>query len=113
MTDADPGPPVILAEMGIDAAQAVVAGRSAALLDPHLSRQQVEFVVQYHHVRRGQFVEARRRADRAARLVPVGQRLQERDALAPEPATPQLSLESLPARPDSVPPGDPVQGEES
>ncbi len=46
MADAEPDPPVVVADMGGDRAQAVVPGDAAADLDPHLGGREVELVVE-------------------------------------------------------------------
>ena len=45
MADADAHPLIVVADMGGDRAQAVVAGVAAADLDPHFRRREVELVV--------------------------------------------------------------------
>src|SRR5271170_3785570 len=45
MADADPHPLIVVADMGGDRAQAVVAGIAAADLDPHFGRREIELVV--------------------------------------------------------------------
>ena len=76
MADADPHPPEIRADMGAHAAQAVVAGDAAAPLRADLAGGQVDLVMQDDDRRRGQAVEAHRRADGASRFVHVGLRLE-------------------------------------
>ena len=52
MADADAHAAIVVAEMGIDVADAVVAAGAAALLDADLARRQVELVVEHHDVGR-------------------------------------------------------------
>ena len=87
MADAETHPPVILAEQRVDAAQAVVAGGAAALLDAHLTGGEIEFVVEHEDVGRRDLVEARRRADRTAGFVHVCQWFQRQRLAAADPAS--------------------------
>ena len=60
MTDAEPHPAIVVADMRRDRAQAVVAGDAAADLDPHLRRRQFELVVEHGDVARRDLEEAGR-----------------------------------------------------
>ena len=46
MADADPHPAIVVADMGVDVAQAVVAAGAAALLHAHPAGRDVELVVE-------------------------------------------------------------------
>ena len=72
MADADPHPAIVVADMGGDRAQPVVAGDAAAGLHPHLAGRQVDLVVEHHDVGQRQLVEMHRLGDRAAGLVHEG-----------------------------------------
>ena len=67
MADAEAHAAIIVADMGRDRAQAVVAGIAAAVLDAHLRRRQVDLVVQHDDVLGAELVEMRGLADRLAR----------------------------------------------
>ena len=68
MTDADPHPTVIVADMRGDRAQAIMAGDAAADLDPHLAGRQLDLVVEHGDVGRRELVELRRLGDGAAAI---------------------------------------------
>ena len=73
--DAQAQPPEVGgAELGLDVLQAVVPGRAAALLELHVSRQQVEFVVRDEDLLRLDLEEARERGNRLAGQVHVRHR---------------------------------------
>ena len=81
--DSDPqAEKVLRAEHLRDRAQAVVAGQAAAVLQLEPPEVEVAFVVDDEHVLRRELEERRRRPDRAAGVVHVRLRLQERELLA-------------------------------
>jgi hypothetical protein len=82
VADADPHPPVIVAALGGDRAQAVVPGIAAPELDAQLPGRKVELVVEDHDVPERDLVETLRLRDRAAGLVHVGLRLEDEHALS-------------------------------
>src|SRR5271170_3576386 len=94
MADADPHPLIVVADMGGDRAQAVVAGIAAADLDPHFGRREIELVVDDDERAQVQLRIAQRRADAASGVVHVGLRLDQRHPYALDHA---LSRQSLPA----------------
>ncbi|KAG1238572.1 hypothetical protein G6F68_018753 [Rhizopus microsporus] len=72
MADADAqAPEVGTAQHCLNILQAIVAGMAAALLELHLARQQVQFVMQHQHLLGLQLVEAGQRADRLAGFVHI------------------------------------------
>ena len=75
MADAEAHALVIVADMGGDRAQAVMAGVAAADLDPHLGGREIEFVVQHDEGLEVELEEPHRLADAAARVVHEGLRL--------------------------------------
>ena len=89
------------AELALERLQAVVAGQPAA--EPHadLAERQVDLVVQDEHAVEVELERAARGAGRAARLVHVRLRLQQRDARAagrrcgPRTARPRTSSSRL------------------
>ena len=67
MADADADPAIVVADMGVDVAQAVVAAGTAALLHAHPAGRDVELVVEHHDPVERHLEEAHRLADRLAR----------------------------------------------
>src|SRR5262249_39876676 len=82
MANANATPPVVVAHMGRDRAQAVMAGDAAAGFDTHLGGRQVDLVVEDHDVAEVDLIEMRRLPDCQPGLVHVGARQQQDDALA-------------------------------
>src|SRR5260370_393148 len=82
MANADADPPVVVAHMGRNRAQAVMARDAAAGFNTHLGGRQVDLVVEDHDVTEVDLVEMRRLPDCQAGLVHVGTRQQQGDALA-------------------------------
>src|SRR5271166_2169399 len=74
MADPEANPLVVVADMGGDRAQAIMAGVAAADLDPDLGRGEVEFVVNHNERARVELVEAQSLADAAAGIVHIGLR---------------------------------------
>src|SRR3546814_4907833 len=69
MPDPEPHAPEVLADMGFQGADAVMAAGAAALLHAQLAGRQVDLVVEHDERFRRQLMEAQRLADRAAGLV--------------------------------------------
>ncbi len=72
MADAHPHAAIVVAALGRDGAQAIVAGIAASGLHPELGRRQVEFVMEHYGPCRGDLEEAHGLPDRAPALVHVG-----------------------------------------
>src|SRR5690606_29456934 len=99
MADADAHAPVVLAAMGIEGADAVVAPGAAAGLDAHLGGREVEFVIEDDQVGRGKLVKAHRLADRLAGQVHEGLRLDQQHLFAADATFGDQALElSRPGR---------------
>jgi hypothetical protein len=113
MADAQPDPPVSLAQMGVDRPQAVVPGMTAALLQPALARGQIKFIVKDGDVGGRQLPEIRRRADRLTRQVHEGLGLQQHHLFRPQAALADLALMRLLPGRKPVVGGDPVQRHEA
>ena len=114
MTDAEANAPIVLAAQHlVHAAQAVVAGRAATLLDPHLAWGEIEFVVEGGDRLGRQFVEGRRLLHRLAGIVHVGQRLQREDFLARDGALGEGALEAAPPRRETVADRDDIECHEA
>src|SRR3546814_6220001 len=74
VADADAHAPEVGADMGVDVAQAVMAGMAAAPLDTDLAEGEIELVVDDGDGGGLQLEEAHRLADRAAGMVHEGDR---------------------------------------
>src|SRR5271154_2101734 len=94
MANADAHPLIVVADMGGDRAQAVMAGVAAADLDPHFGRREIELVVDDDHRIQVELPEAQRLADAASGIVHVGLRLEQGH---PRPLDQALGRQSLPA----------------
>src|ERR1700758_4625279 len=94
MTDAEPHPAIVVADMRGDRAQAVVTGDAAADLHPHLRRRQFELVLEHGDLARPELEEVRGFLHRAAGVVHVGRGLEQDDALALERAFRSLALKA-------------------
>src|SRR5437899_210713 len=92
MTDSEPHPAVVVADMRGDRAQSVMTGDAAADLDPHFRRRQFEFVLKHGNVTGGQLAEVRGFLNRAPGLVHVGGRPQQNDLFTTERASGSLAL---------------------
>ncbi len=106
MADPDAHAPIVVADMGGDRAQPVVAGAAAAGLDPHLAGREIDLVVQHHDVGQAELVKIHRLRDRPAGLVHVGSGQQQQHPLAAERPFRAHPLEAPPQRPDAVALGD-------
>jgi hypothetical protein len=102
MADAEAHPVEIGPDMGLDGAQAVVAGMAAAGLYPELAWRQVKLVVENHDLVGRQTVEAHRFAERPAGLVHVGHRLQHHRPLTADDAVSGLALEAPSPGPEAM-----------
>ena len=94
MTDPEPHPAIVVADMRGDRAQPVVAGNAAADLDAHLRRRQFEFVLKHGDLAGRELEEVRGFLHRAPGLVHVGRRPQQDDLLAIERAFRCLALKA-------------------
>ena len=94
MTDAEPHPAIVIADMRRDRAQAVMAGDAAADLDAHFGRRQFEFVLEHGDVACRDLEEVGGFLHRAAGLVHVGDGLEQHDALVVERAFGGLALKA-------------------
>src|SRR3954452_21199527 len=113
MTDAEPHPAILVADMGGDRAQAVVAGDAAADLHPHLAWRQFELVMEYGDVARRDLEEACRFLNAAAGIVHVSRRLEQDHALSTERAFRGLALKPAAPWRETVTPRDLVDGHEA
>ncbi len=112
VADPDPNPRIVGAKVVVERAQAVVPGMATAALEPHLARREVELVVEYHDRLWFELEEACRLADRLARAVHVGPRLEQHDLAAAEPPFGDLALELCAPGSEAVVGGDPVHRHE-
>src|SRR5271165_28793 len=86
VADADPHALVVVADMGADRAQSVMAGIAAADLYPDLGGREIEFVVNNEERACVELPEAQRFADAASGFVHEGLRLEQHDPnLADQP----------------------------
>src|SRR5271166_947537 len=106
MADAEPYAAVVVADMGGDRAQAVVARVAAADLDPHLGGREVEFVVNDDQRARVELVEAQSLADAAAGFVHEGLRREQHDPLRGDRAFRGEAGKAGAERPDAMCGGD-------
>src|SRR6266404_268893 len=113
MTDPEPYPAVVVADMRGDRAQPVMTGDAAADLDPHFRRRQFEFVLKHGDVAGGQLEEVRSFLNRAPGLVHVGGRPQQNDLLAIERAFGSLALKTAAPRCETVTPRNFIDGHEA
>ena len=113
MTDADAHPPVIVADMRGDRAQAIVSGDAAADLDPHLAGRQLDLVVEHGDVGRRELIELRRLGDGAAGFVHECPRKKQQRALAAERSFAGDAGKAPAPRPDAVALGDGLQRQEA
>ena len=113
MADADAHPAIVLADMGVDVAQAVVAAGTAALLHAHPAGREVELVVEHHDAVERDLEEAHGLAHGLARLVHEGHGLQDQRALAAEMAFRHLAVEARPPRREDTAADDLVHRHES
>jgi hypothetical protein len=94
MADAEADPAVVVAAMGGDRPQAVMARIAAADLHPELGRGKVELVVEHGDVPQRDLEEVLGFPDRPPGLVHVGLRLQQQHLLAADHRIRRLGLEA-------------------
>src|SRR3954470_12745692 len=94
MTDPEPHPAIIIADMRGDRAQPVMTGDAAADLHAHFCRRQFEFVLKHSDVGGGELEEIRCFLNCAPGLVHVGGRPQQNDLFAIERAFGSLALKT-------------------
>src|SRR5262245_5526659 len=95
MADADAHAAKIIADMLVKRADAIVAARASAGLDPDLSRRKVDLVVENGEGGRRQLVKAQSLSDRLAGQVHEGLRLDQEDLFAVDHAVGDEALEFL------------------
>src|SRR5690606_4556356 len=113
MADADPNPYEVVAEVGTDRAQTVVAGIATADLHLHSAGGKVQLVVEDNHVLQVDFEESCRFADRAPALVHVGHGLKQQNALAADGPFRRLALKPAAPWREPVPLGNPIDSHEA
>ena len=113
MSDSDAHTAVIVADMRRDRTQTVMAGDTAAGLDPDLCGREVDLVVKHHDVADPELVEVRGLRHGTPGLVHVGARQQQQHALAAERSLGRHPLEAPPPRGDAMAPGDRVDHHET
>src|SRR5581483_2561142 len=113
VTDAEPHPAILVADMRSDRAQAVVAGDAAADLHPHLRRRQFELVLEYGDLAGPELEEVRRFLHRAPGVVHVGRGLEQDHALAIERAFRCLALKAAAPWCETMTPRNLVDGHEA
>ena len=113
MADAQTHASVVVADMGADRTQAIVAGVSAADFDPDLRRRKVEFVMNDDKRGAVEFVKAERFADAAAGFVHEGLRGEQHDALAADHALRRQSGKARAERTDAMRLGDRLERHEA
>ena len=77
MSDADSYAAILVADMGADRTQAIMARGAAADLHPQLAGRKIDLGVEHQGVVRRALVEAHRFRDRATRFVHVGSGLEQ------------------------------------
>ncbi len=113
MANAQPHPAIGLAKMGVDRAQAVVAGMAAAGLDPGLAGGKVKLVMKDHDSGGVELVEIRRRAHRLAGQVHEGFGLEQHHLFGAKPPFADQPLKALAPGRKAVVGGDAVQRHEA
>ena len=113
MTDAEPDPAKVRADLSGDIANAVVAAVTAAGLDPHLARHEIELVVEDRDIGRIEFVEAHGFADRVARHIHHGQGFERQNTNAADVAGRGRAGKAAAPRPEAVAPHDLIQRHEA
>ena len=98
MADAQAHPPELLADVGLEGADAVVAAGAAALLDADLAGREVDLVVDHDDLLRRQLEEAQRLADRPAGFVHIGLRLYGQHLFPAQAALGAVRLEAVAPR---------------
>ena len=97
MADTDPDPPIRRADMGIEAADAVVAASTATTFHAQFARHKVDFVIKDDNIFERSFEEPDSFADRPAGLVHKGGRFHQQHLF---PADSTVSSECLKPRPE-------------
>src|SRR5579883_2222853 len=113
MADADADATIVVADMGVDVAQAVVAAGAAALLHAHAAGRKVELVVEHHHAVQRHLEIAHRLTNRAARFVHEGLGLEHDGALAAQVTLGHQAVEALAPRREDTAADDLVHRHES
>src|SRR5215208_652729 len=96
MADAEPNPVKAAADMGVDRTDAIVAGGTAAGLNPNLAGHEIELVMEHIDVGALALEITHGFADAAAGFIHVGSRLQGNDFHAAENAFSDHSLKLAP-----------------
>src|SRR5258705_11466204 len=112
MTDAEPHPAILVADMRTDRAQAVMAGDAAADLDAHLRRRQFDLIVEHSDLAGRELEEIGGFLHGAAGIVHEGRGLEQHDALAFERAFRGLALKAAAPWCEIMMPRDLVDGHE-
>src|SRR5438094_5060062 len=110
MTDPEPHPAIVVADMRGDRAQPVMTGDAAADLDPDFRRRQFELVLKHGDVADAKLEEVRGFLNCAPGLVHVGSRPQQNDLLAIERAFRSLALKTAAPRCETVTPRNFING---
>src|SRR5829696_8223758 len=112
MTDPEPHPAIVVADMRGDRAQPVMAGDAATDLDADFRRRQFEFVLKHRDLAGGQFEEVGGFLNRAPGLVHERGWTKQNDALAIERAFGSLALKTAAPRCETVTPRNFIDGQE-
>src|SRR5262249_20537323 len=113
MTDAEPHPAIVVADMRGDRAQAVVTGDAAADFHSHFPRRQLELVLEYGDLAGAELEEVRGFLHRAPGVVHIGRGLEQDHALALERAFRCLTLKAAAPWCETLTPCNLVDGHEA
>src|SRR5947209_12762172 len=113
MADAEPHPPIVVADMRGERPQAVMTRDAAADLDAQLAGRQLELVLEHGDLRRRQLEEVRGFLHRAPRIVHEGRGLEQDDTLALQRAFRGLALKTAAPWCETMTPRDLVDGHEA
>src|SRR4029077_2681344 len=94
MSDPEPHPAILIADMRGDRAQPVMAGNAATDLDAYFRRRQFEFVLKHDDLAGRELEEVRGFLHRAPGLVHERRRLEQHDTLALQRAFRRLALKT-------------------
>src|ERR1043165_4744265 len=102
MADREAHAHIVVADLGGERLQPIMAGNAAAHLHAHFALRKVELVVKGDNVAEIELVEAHRLADRATRLVHESLRLEQKHLLPAELAFGSEAREALAPGRDAV-----------
>src|SRR5208282_2604695 len=102
MADADTHPPVVVADVLADRAQAVVPGNATADFDPDFAWRQLDLIVEYRDVIKRELKEMRRLGDGTAGFIHIGAGQEQQHARAADRPFTRDPLETAAPRPKAV-----------